>query len=554
MEDLAKTEASRLFVTRRFAEALDEFKKLSRQYPKDIVVKRYIGACLDYLRRDEEALAAFSEVLSMNQGDLPSRQFLGKIYLRRGDLDQAEEHFSFIVSNDRQGTFAPFAQRQLTTIRNLKEAAKRAAQAPAAGRQLSVQDFLKTQAAQAFVNAKYDKALEEFLKLEQTYPQDTTIKRYQGLTLDKLGRYDEAIATFQSGLSVVPNNIPIHYFLAQSYIHKRDFTSAQKEFEYVTENDESSAYKIRAQQELAALLKILELLKPPRKWSFNTSCGAEWNSNPTSGTTVPEIATGHIPSSWKFSNTAGGSYSLFRKGAWSGKATYSYSQSLYSASLDQLNTFSNNWGASATYTRMIKGKPLTVQAGQSTAYTLVHHDYYSTGYTENLAFIYPFKDWQRLTVSDRWTYTSYAHDGTDADITSRDGFGNVASITNDFYLNQAKNLSLLFNFEYGRDATQGTNYRKNTFTGKTGIHFPILFKFEGDLSFKFKDAQFPKSGFPASSPTRRDEEYGLSATLTRPLSRHWFLSSNYSYTNVVSLDDNFTYKNNALGITLSYNY
>lgn len=549
-----KTEAGRLFVTRRFEAALEEFRKLSREYPKDLIITRYIGACLDHLQRDSEAIAAFQEVIRINPNDFPSRQYLAKIHMRMGNLDKAEEQLTFIVNNDARGTFGVSARGQLDTVKRLRETEKKAV--PVAGRQITPQEFLKSRAAQSFMKAKYEEALGELIRMETQYPQDILIKRYKGLTLDRMKRYDEAIQAFESGLTIVPDSISIHYFLAQTHLHKKDLEAAEKEFEYVVANDESGTYKARAEQELAAIQKIQELLKKakPKKWSINASAGIEGNSNPGSTTRVRPLRSNDPEKAWKFTNTLGGSYEIFRKGAWSSKMNYSYYQTVYTDTFAHLNVFSNSGGANLTYVKMVRGKPLIGQLGQSTSYTILRDKYYSTSFAQSLTLIYSLYEWYRITLSERWTYSTYHKDGSDPDNTSRDGFGNVLGLTNNFYLNQEKNFYFLLGLEWGKDKTQGINYVKDLDSYRTGLHFPLYYRFEGDLSFKFKDTYYPKYGFPATVPGRRDEEYTLGVTLSRPIAEKWTLNGTYNYTDNNSRDDNYTYRNHAFGMSLSYYY
>lgn len=548
VEELTQTKASQLFVTRQFAQALEEFRKLEKEYPKDIVVKRYIGACLDHLNRDEEAIAAFKAALKVDPNDLPSHQFLARIYLRTSDLDKAEEEFTFLVNNDKQGSLA--AKAQLETIKGLREAGKVPAREGA--RELTPEEFMKTEAAKAFMNAKYDAALKELDALALQYPDDMTIRRYQGIVLDKLGRFDEALRVFETGLLQMPENIPLRYFMAQTLLHKQDLKAAENAYKDVLVRDKTQTYAARAQAELESLKRLRAAM--PKKWSMNGSGGAEWNTNPTSKSKFRSIAPARGHGAWKFSNSAGLGYEIFKRGALSAKLNYNYSHSLYSNALNSLNTISNGGGPTFTYVRPVRGKSLIVQVGHTTTHSMVEETYYSTAFAQSLTLIYPFTDWYRATLSERWTVSTYNHEGTASDRTSRDGFGNVLSLTNNFYLNKQKTRYLLASADWGRDDTQGANNIKNYGAWRAALHSPLLYKVEGDLSFKFKDSFFPKYGTPNTSPQRHDGEYTLGVTLSRKLTPHWTLNSNYNYTNTESRDGNYTYRNHALGCSLSFYY
>ncbi len=550
--ELVKTKAGQLFVTRRFEEALEEFKALSREYPQSIIIKRYIGACLDHLGRDEEAAAAFREVLAISPEELLSRQFLAKIYLRMGKLDEAEGELTFIAEHDKTGTFAPVAKSQLETVKKLKESEQKLIQAP--GRQITPQAFLQTEAAKLFMKAKYKEALDELIKLETVYPGDVLIKRYKALTLDRLGRFEEALAVYEEGLKTVPENIPLHYFLAQTLLHKKDLDGAQREYRYVVENDESKTYQVKAQQEISAIQKLIELLKQAKKWTLNASAGVEYDTNPNSSSSNEFIKTASLKGALKFSNSLGGSYELFKKGPWSGRLSTSYYQALYGNSQNHLNTFSYSGGFTLTYIKMLSGKPLILQLGHTPAHTIVKDASYSESYATSATAIYSFKDWQRLILSEKWTVSNYDSNGSSNDDTSRDGFSNVLGVTNNFYLNKDKTLTIPLGFDWGRDDTEGSNYRKDSSTVRTGLGFPLFYQFNANLSFKFKDSNYPKYGFPTTTPGRRDEEYTFGAGISRPLGRNWTLNLDYSYVNNNSRDDNFTYQNHSFGFTINYNY
>jgi len=536
--ELMASDAAQLFANRRFEEALTAFKKLAGEYPQDAAMRRYIGACLDNLNRDEEAIAAFLEAIALDPADFLSRQFLAKIYLRMGLLNQAEEQFRYLAENDKSGTFAQRAKTQLES-----------------GQKITPQEFLKTRAAQAFMNAKYEEALEELSMLESRYPQDILLKRYQGLALDRLAQYDKAVSTYREGLKIAPHNIPLHYYLAQALLHKRDLNEAAREFKYVIQRDESNTYRVRAQQGYASITKWSELAqrRTPKKWTLSASTGVEWNSNPASNTRVKAFKTLPTRPAWRLSDYVGGTYDFFRKGPVLFRANYAHADSFYTNKQSKLNTLLNIGGVNAIYVGNFLEKPLILQAGHTAIHTMVRGEYYSASFVPSMAVVYPIKDWYRITGMERWAFTTYNSDGSAPDSTARDGFSNLAGITNNFYFNKAKTFSALLGFDYGRDDTQGINYRKDAFSSRTGLHFPLPFKFEGDVNFKFRDSQYPKYGYPSDTPGRRDLEYTFGTSLSRPLGRNWVLSANYQYTDNNSRDDNFTYINQAVGINISYN-
>lgn len=478
--------------------------------------------------------------------------------MRQGNLDLAESELTHLIENDREGSLSQAAKRQLETVKRLRENEVNVVKTPE--RQVSPQEFLKTKAAQYFMSGQYQKALEELHNLEKMYPEDLLIARYVGITQDKLKRYDEALLTFQATLKIAPDNIPLHYSMAQTLLHKKDFEGAKGEFQYVADRDETGAYRSRAVREVEGVQRIIDYLKraKPKKWTLNASGGAEYNTNATSESRIPGFGSQEHQSAWKFSNSAGGSYEFWRKDAWSIKGTYNYSHAFYSDSLSQLNVISNGAGANATYIKNINGKLLFLQIAQTTYHNIVRDDYYSTIFVQSITGLFQPKDWYRLISSYRLLFTSYDKEGTEPDITSRDGLGNAVSLTNNFYFNKPKTLYYLLGAEVQRDDTQGVDYIKNAFSIRTGFHFPIIFKCEGEIGFRFKESEFPKFSAPVltlnTEPERRDEEYNFDIALTRKINDQWTLNAYYRLIMTDSQNDLYTYTNNALGFILSYNY
>jgi len=550
-EELLETDAAKLFITHKYAEALEEFKKLSGQYPKDNAIKKYIGACLFHLDRDQEAAGALSEVLKEEPNDLVSHDTLAKIYLRGGDLDSAQTHFSFIVENDKTGQLAAASKDQLDTIKKLREASKKTAGSDG---QLAPDEFLKTKAAQLFVRAEYEKALTEFEALEAKLPQNMLVKRYKAMTLDGLKRYDEAIAEFDEGIKISPDSPSLHYFLAQTLIHKQDFIGADRELAYVETHDSGGAYLARAKADRAAVQRILEALKRPKPklWTLSGNYGAEHNTNATSESRItPSTAEEHA---MRFPGAVGLVFNVYDQAPWKGKISYDHNNSYYGGTIPSLNTFSHAVGTTLSRTDTVAGRSLSAQLGQTTTYTQIDHKYYSLAAAPSATIIYSFADWHRVTLSENITHTTYKNEGTDPSRTSRKGWGYLLSVTNNFYLNKEKDRYVQFVFDWGADDPRGANNVKDAFGYKLAYYFPFIWGWDASAFFKFKYANFPEYGTPAGVPTRFDQEYTSGLFLSRSLNANWSLSLSYNFTDNLSKDNTYTYDNHATGFRLSFSY
>jgi len=563
-EVLLKTKASQYYVTRKYERALEEFRQLSREYPEDVIVKRYIGACLYHLKRDEQAIKIFREVLELNPSDLSTRPFLAKMYIRQGNLDEAERELVFILKNNPSGSFVPTAKLQLATIQRSREPEGKVLKAK--GRKITPQEFLKTAAANHFVNAEYEDAFTELEILDEQYPGDILITRYKGLTLDKLKRYEEAGKVFEYGLEIVPDNIPLHYFLGQTRLHQKEYDAAAMEFHIVMKKDVSGAYKERSKRDLAATLKIIKHLKKlkgkPRskKWSYNASLGLEYNTNATSEShEFPSVAEEHA---FKLPVSLGGSYRFYRKGPWTGKLTYSHSNAHYSDSITQLNYAANTIGANMTHVQKIHDRPLITQIGQTNTHVRVDGKFYSMKWTQSVLAIYSFADWHRIIVSERISGVNYHTKGTKAEDTSKKGWSHHLSVTNNFYLDEGKRRHLNTIFEHGFDDTEGSYYVKDWFALGGGFHLPVtdlldfsvFNEWDVDSSIKYKFSNYPDYLGTSRSGERRDREISLRTRFSRMLDEYWKLVLYYHLTDNQSEDETFTHWNHAVGFTIFYRY
>ena len=525
---------------------------MSQTYPEDTVIKRYIGACLERLRQSDEAMVVFQDILSQNPNDLPSRQYLGKIYLKKGEFEKAEKEFLFLAAQSEEQTFSSFAQSQLDLINRLSNTSQDTQKS-----ELTSEQFLKTKAAQYFMDQEYEKSLTELKELEKTHPQNLLIKRYIALSLSKLGRFQEAINLLNQLLLSNPNHIPLRFSLAQVYLQYQNIEAAREEFQAVIRDDSSGAYKNKAEKELIGLARLEDILKreKPKKWSFGISSGTEHHSNVTSESRIPEFRSQAGQRAWRFTSMVNASYELLKNGGWSFKLVYNYYQAFHTHSLSQVNLIANSIGASATYVRLLKGKPFVFQTGHTTSQALVRDDYYSASFSEYITAIYSPAERYKIIVSNRFFNTKYALEGLTPDITSRDGFGNLASWSNYFYLNREKSFYYILGFDYQRDQTQGVNYIRNSESVKTGFHFPIYKFCEGEVTFRFKESGFPKYSSTGTLPERsREEEYNLETGISKKLTERWTLAATYKLTMTDSQYDLYTYTNNALGFSISYNY
>ena len=418
------------------------------------------------------------------------------------------------------------------------------------GRQITPDYFLKTKAANSFASAKYAAALVQLGDLEKEYPQDILIKRYKGLTLDKLGRYQEALAVYKAALGIVPDTIAVHYFMAQTYFHLKDYEKTKLELEFVIRNDVSGAYQAKANADHRAVMQMIQYLNQPKpkRWSASVSIGQDYDSNATAESrffkSIGEEHTFKMPESLYFS------YDLMKSGPWSTRFSYSHSDSFY-WSVEGLNTLADTFSFSTTYVGKVMNKVFITQLSPAFSHAAVDRKYYSSSYPVSLTFIYSYWDWHRAIFTDTFTMTDYKKEGSIPTNSSREGIGNSINFSNNFYMDKTKKKYIQLVYTLGADDPVGSQQVKNFWAFSTGITMPLFGETSANIKVRLKDTDFPETN---SAIQRTDQELSVSGSLSVPISSNWSLSPFYSYTNVNSKDTIFTYINHSGGASLTNSF
>ena len=118
---------------------------------------------------------------------------------------------------------------------------------------ISKEAFLSSDFPRLFKARQFQKALDAVDALRKKYPNDPLILRYRALTLDKLGRHQEAIAAYREILSRDPNHVPTHLFLGLAYARAGKSAEAAKELHWVSDHSASKEYRHWAEAQLARI-------------------------------------------------------------------------------------------------------------------------------------------------------------------------------------------------------------------------------------------------------------------------------------------------------------
>lgn len=116
IEELSKSKAAILFQLGDYEQALEEFKKMSEEYPQDSLPKRYIGMTLTLLGRLDEAVTALQEAVQLDPQNPANHYFLARTYHEQGAREKAEQELNEVLRLDPEGFYGKPAKAAISIV------------------------------------------------------------------------------------------------------------------------------------------------------------------------------------------------------------------------------------------------------------------------------------------------------------------------------------------------------------------------------------------------------------------------------------------------------
>jgi len=113
---LLDTPAGRAFKAKQYDIALEEFKKLAAQNPKDVLILRYLAMTLDRLGRYDEAIKVYQQALALAPENPALHFHLGTTYYKGGWTDKAVESFRKVIQIAPDTLYGKIAKQYLEAI------------------------------------------------------------------------------------------------------------------------------------------------------------------------------------------------------------------------------------------------------------------------------------------------------------------------------------------------------------------------------------------------------------------------------------------------------
>lgn len=542
LEELAQTEAAQFYVSKQYENALSAFKNLEEQHPSNILIKRYIAKLNDILRQHDQAVEKLKEVLRMNSEDLIARQMLGDIYVKRAQFVDARQEFTVLLQEDPSGDFGRYAQGEIQKIDQLLASSRQQGTMP-------LSDFMTSEAAQAFSAGDYHAALEGFENLLREYPQDVLLHRFRGVALLRIEKPKEAVIALERALEVDSSNVAAHYYLGEAYAAMKKGEEARREYQWVIAHDEAE-YRARAQQSLFYTLG--EAFRPkPKKLNLSITAGYEFDTNATFKSNDDNFTTASDQNSGRYLTTIIGSYQVYQKNRFTMLADAFYAQNILN-DFPTINTYTPGYGVSMIYAFRVFNKPVFFSLRDGQTFTLLKDKLFVFTNALSARFITSLNTKLRTSLGYTFLVSKYDSSGSFPPLTDRDGFGHLFSFSNTYYFNQARTFYASAGYTFERHDTEGNNFIRNVNGGNLGIHMPLLWRFEGDVDFRFRDSNYLKYG--STPPKRRDDVFTLSVTLSRPLTKHLTLLWNYVFEDSRAKNNLYEYTKHRFGASITYRY
>ncbi|RCX28098.1 tetratricopeptide repeat protein [Thioalbus denitrificans] len=421
-----------------------------------------------------------------------------------------------------------------------------------AQQRIKLEDFLASPAASAFKAQDFTAALDGFRNLLSTYPDDPLVLRYIGITLDRLKRYDEAVAAFGEALRVAPGDPAILFFLGVSEYNRAGFGAAEEAFAAVAAEAPDTDYGARAREFLAALTANTASRTAPaarKPWDAYAQFGLQYDDNVGA---APD-GTDDRDSLGSFEYLSFG-YNLVNDDEWVLRAEASgYFSQHWQHGFDSQDVQFIEAAASLDHAAALGGVSVVPSLRYGLTGTYLEGDELVIGHRLAVAADIGWTSSLKTDLFYRAAIDDYEDEGFQPVVTSRDGVTHEAGVTQYFLFEtfgRESRLSLGYRYKH-RDA-DGMNHDSRTHTVSAGLSLALPEAFTLEFSGYVGRDEYPD--FQGNQGERETDIRGGSIALSRPISDRLSASLSYSHRRE---DSNYTildYDRNIVTFVLGYSF
>jgi len=419
--------------------------------------------------------------------------------------------------------------------------------------EISAEELLASPFAESFKADEYEQALTALKPLLERYPEDPLILRYRAMTLDRLGRSAEAIAIYQRLLQRNPDHVPTRFFLGQAYERLGQRERAAKEWQWVRQHSPVPEYRQWAQASLGRVGMGRDLGPGRKRWALLTDTGWEWDSNVSLKPSDKALASTGDQNAGRFSLDLGMRYRAVTNRHAQVDVLYTARQSLHDDSFDDLNFTSQEIGVDLLHRRSLGGREVIFGGRYEVLGGFLESDLFSFSNRWLFSAQTRLTARTRTVLSNRFTVSDFGPDGSNPSQTSRDGIYDDLALTHYLYSRDFRRY-LFARQEYNAAWARGGNYDRRGATTRVGLHTPLAWRTDGDLSGGLQWNRYPHflSLTSLDPERRRDTSWDLLAVLTHHLRPNLDLRVQYHWINALNRNDVFQYDRHLAGVHLLF--
>lgn len=418
---------------------------------------------------------------------------------------------------------------------------------------ISLEEFQSSRFAALFQQGEYAQALEALQPLLKRYPQDSLLLRYRAITLDRLGRSEEAVAQLKQILQRDPGHIPTRYFLGQVYAGSGKLSEAVEEWRWVAEHSPVTQYREWAREALRRYAPLLPRAAPSR-WFLAGSAGWEWDSNVLLKPEDKTLASVGDRNADRFSLNLQIGRHLSERRDQRVDLTYTSRASFHDDGLDDFNFLSEEAGL---FLRRRAGalasRPVWFTGRYEVLGGFLDNDLFSFSNRFTVGVDSRLTPRSLTALTGQTALTDFGPDGSNPPQTSRDGIYSSVELAQYLYSPDLRS-HLFLSQGYADARTTGGNFERRGSNTRLGAHWPLAGRAEADASVGFSWGRYPRfsslSGLDRAR--RRDTDWDFYVALGRPLTPRVWGRLFYRFILAHNRNDFFEYERHVTGVQVLF--
>jgi tetratricopeptide (TPR) repeat protein len=413
--------------------------------------------------------------------------------------------------------------------------------------------FVDTPAGRAFKAQQYEVALAELERMVAANPRDVLALRYLGITLDRLGRYAEAIEAFQHALALEPDSAATHFHLGVTYYKARAPELARASFVRSSQLAPETLYDQMAARYLDALAQQqVELQRPgaPKLFSLFVDVGTQYDSNIPAAPDDPALYDGKH-GGFRVLEYLSAELRLLRRPGWLGLVEGSTYQAQYpDNAFDGFDLSTYGLGALLQRDTRLATLPLIVSARYGYTWVFLDGDQYSGSHTVTVSAQLDEARWTATNVYYRYTHDDFEDEGFDPGISSRDADNQAVGVAQILYFADRRG-QVRVGYEYQSNRARGLNFDLDGHRVTLSASVPLPWAIQAEVAAEYAHEEYPSF----QGPVRREtDRWGVRGSLARWFYQSWLVRLTGGWSTEQSSYDVLEYDRWVVGMSVSYAY